>query len=558
VLRFATALLAVLVVILSLAASPAGAQTPDPRASRIDSLFAPWSDPHGPGAAVAVVENGRIVLARGYGRATLEYDVPITPATVFHVASVSKQITAFALAMLADRGRISLDADVRTYLPELPDFGHTITPRQLIHHTSGIRDQWELLVMAGWRIDDVITRDQILSLMRHQQELNFAPGEEHLYSNMGYTLMAEIVERVTGQSFREWTHETIFEPLGMRSTHFHDDHEYVVPGRAYSYRPTPGGGYRHAVLSYANVGATSLFTTAEDLTRWIRNLETGEVGGHRVIARMRERGVLNNGDTLRYAFALSHDEHRGEPMLQHGGADAGFRSYLAWFPERSLGIVVLSNVASFDAGGMTRRVADVFLGHEPAPPPAARPAPAAVSLAAERLDEFVGTYLLGTGSLLSLERSGERLMLRMGAGQPSPVVAIGPDRFYLEPQETVISFIRDASTRVTGASLELRGGAVAASRLEPVAGLDLGHYQGDYHSPELGTTYSIVHRDGQLFAEHRRHPPSRLTLVEKDRFLGDRWGMGTLRFTRGADGELTGFELSGSRVRNVRFRRMAD
>jgi CubicO group peptidase (beta-lactamase class C family) len=531
----------------------------DPRATLIDSIFAPWSAPDGPGAAVAVIEDGRLVLSRGYGRATLEYDVPITPQTIFHVASVSKQFTAFALTMLADQGRLSLDDDIRTHLPELRDFGHTITVRHLIHHTSGLRDQWELLMMAGWRIDDVITKDQILSLARHQEDLNFVPGAEHLYSNMGYTLMAEIVERVTGETLRDWSRRNLFEPLEMASTHFHDDHEFIVPGRAYSYRPAPDGGYRHAVLNYANAGATSLFTTAEDLTRWIHNLETGRVGGAGVIARMKERGILNNGDTIAYAFALSHDEHRGERMLQHGGADAGFRSYLAWFPERRLGVVVLSNAATFNSGAVARQVADVFLGHAaPSVPDAERPAPPAIAIAPALLDDYVGTYLLRTGSLVSLERSGDRLMMRMGSGQPGPVIAIGEDRFYLEPQRTVIAFQRDSDRRVAGASLDMPGRTVPASRLEPIPAEDLRSYEGDYYSPELGTTYTLVVRDGRLMAEHRRHPPGLLTPIEKDRFMGDRWGMGTLRFTRGEDGELRGFELSGGRVRNVRFQRIAD
>jgi CubicO group peptidase (beta-lactamase class C family) len=379
------------------AAAPAlAAQAPAPALSperQVDALFAPWDRPGSPGAAVAVVRDGRVVLARGYGFANLEYDVPIAPSTIFHVASVSKQFTAFAAALLAEEGALSLDDDVRRWVPEVPDFGHTITLRHLIHHTSGLRDQWELLALAGWRLDDVITRDHIFKLLRQQRELNFAPGAEYMYSNMGYTLLAEIVSRAAGEPFPAWMERRVFAPLGMRSTHFHYDHQRLVPGRAYSYAPTGAGGYQHAVLSYANVGATSLFTTVEDLARWIANLESPRVGGPSAMAEMHTRGVLSGGDTIPYGFALVHQDHRGLPILQHGGADAGFRTFLMYFPEERLGVLVLSNVADFNPATMASRVAEAFLGDRMEPPPSpTRPHAPAEAFAAPAPAPFAGRY----------------------------------------------------------------------------------------------------------------------------------------------------------------------
>ena len=271
---------------------------------KVDQLFSEWDKWDSPGAALAVIKDGSIIYKRGYGSANLEYNIAITPSTIFHVASVSKQFTAFAITMLAQEGKLALDDDVRKYLTEVPDFGKTITIRHLIHHTSGLRDQWELLAMAGWRLDDVITKQHILKMVRHQKELNFEPGEEYLYCNTGYTLLAEIVERVSGQSFREYTEANIFKPLGMTNTHFHDDHEMIVKNRAYSYAPDKDSGFRKSVLSFANVGATSLFTTVEDLAKWIQNFDDGRVGGAAVIEQMHERGILNNGGKLNYAFGL--------------------------------------------------------------------------------------------------------------------------------------------------------------------------------------------------------------------------------------------------------------
>ena len=187
---------------------------------KVDALFAEWDKPGSPGAAVAIVKNGLVMYQKGYGSANLEYDIPITSSTIFHVGSVSKQFTAFAITVLAHEGKLSLDDDIRQYLPELPAFGVPITIRHLMHHTSGLRDEVFLLAMAGWRLDDVITKAHILKLVRSQRELNFRPGEKYRYSNTGYTLLAEIVERVSGKSFREWTATNIFEPLGMTSTLF--------------------------------------------------------------------------------------------------------------------------------------------------------------------------------------------------------------------------------------------------------------------------------------------------------------------------------------------------
>jgi CubicO group peptidase (beta-lactamase class C family) len=443
----------------SVVADPAGetvAAGVDLRGALVDSIFAAMDGLDRPGAAVAVVHDGRIVLERGYGSAQLEYGVPITPATVFHVASVSKQFATFAVVLLAQDGRLSLDDDIRTHLPELHDFGSPITVRHLIHHTSGIRDQWELLMMAGWRLDDVITRDHIMSMMRRQRELNFEPGSEHLYSNMGYSLLAEIVERVSGRSFGEFLDTRVFQPLGMGSTHVHDDHERIVPGRAYSYRPVQGGnGWRTAVLSYANQGATSLFTTAGDLARWIVNFETGQVGGADAIHQMRQRGVLTGGDTIPYAFAVTRSQHRGRTTWGHSGADAGFRSMAIHFPDERLGVIVLSNAANANPGRLALAVADVYLGEtaplvqgtpqQPAPVqrPQWRPAP-------DQLGAFAGDfYSPELATVYTIEVRGDSLFITHARlGQSLAAAAGDTDSFRAGGR--LLRFERDEAGSVTG------------------------------------------------------------------------------------------------------------
>jgi CubicO group peptidase (beta-lactamase class C family) len=357
---------AALALLLAAFPAPASAQHVTPaQEALIQEVFEPWRDPGGPGVALAVTRNGELIYSGGWGSAQLEYGIPVTPASVFHVASVSKQFATFAVALLARDGALEWDDPVHRHLPDLPELGHPVTLRQLALHTSGVRDQWELLAMAGWRLDDVITRDQIMAMMLRQRELNFEPGSEYLYSNMGYSLLAEVVERVSGQGFGEFLEVRVFRPLGMNRTHVHDDHEMVVPGRAYSYRPSPSGGWQNAVLSYANQGATSLFTTAEDLARWIGEMEEPRVGDPVLWDEMRRAGVLesgpNAGDTVAYGLGLSVSRYRGLETVGHGGADAGFRSFLLHFPEERLGVVVMGNASTFNSGLTARAVAEVFL-----------------------------------------------------------------------------------------------------------------------------------------------------------------------------------------------------
>lgn len=285
--------------------------------SRVDQIVAATlGEGVTPGFSIAVQKDGKLVYTKGFGYADLEYDIKNTPTTIFHIASVSKQFTAFAIAMLVDQGKLKLSDDIRKYLPELHDFGTVITIDHLVHHTSGLRDQWSLLMMAGWRLDDVITQKQIMRVIGRQTDLNFKPGEEMLYCNTGFTLMAEIVSRVTGESFAEWATKNIFDPLEMKNTLFYDDHEKIVKNRAYSYYEVPEG-YKKSVLSFANAGATSLFTTVEDLSLWAMNFEKVKVGNWNVMKMMNQRFILNNGDTTNYALGQDVRKYKGLNSVSH-------------------------------------------------------------------------------------------------------------------------------------------------------------------------------------------------------------------------------------------------
>ncbi|MBW3569500.1 MAG: serine hydrolase [Gemmatimonadetes bacterium] len=549
---------------------PGSAAAPSPRsdpasdaAAAVDSLMAAYDRENSPGAAVLVFRGDEQLFARGYGQANLEYDVPITPRTVFHVASVSKQFTAFAIATLAAQGRLSLDDDVRRYLPELPDFGHRITLRHLLHHTSGLRDQWSLWVLAGGLPDDVIRQDDLLRLITRQRELNFAPGSEWAYSNTGYTLLAEVVERVTAQDFGRWMKTHVFEPLGMTDTQVYDDHERIVPGRAYSYRPA-GDGFEKAVLSYANAGATSVFTTTEDLARWLRNLGSARVGGEDVARMMRTRGLLSGGDTTGYGLGVMVGRQRGLDVLFHGGADAGFRSAVNYYPALDAGVVVLANLASIDPGETADAIAEIFFAAqmEPRPgltaPTSAAEEPA-VAVDAALLDAYAGRWQAEGGGAVTIEREGGRLVMVQGPRR-EPMQSVSDSTFLLERLEIRLTFHREGNGEVNRATLVQRGRTTTVRRVIPfaVSPADLQAYTGRYYSPELETIYAVVVKDGRLVARHRRRGDVPLTPQRADVFQGSESWFAGVEFERAADGTVRGMRVSnaGGRLRNLWFEKL--
>jgi len=493
-----------------------------------------------------------VIYARGFGLANLEYDVPITPRTVFHVASVSKQFTAMAIALLADAGRLALDDDLHQYVPELHDFGRPITIRQLLHHTSGLRDQWDLLVLAGWRMDDVITTADVLDLLAAQRELNFEPGAEYLYCNSGYTLLGVIVERVSGQSLRQFAQERFFGPLGMADTHFHDDHTELVKNRAYSYEPKPGGGYRHMVLSYATVGASSLFTTVEDLARWDDNFYSGMVGGPAVLQQMQTRGRLTSGDRLTYALGLSVSSYRGLPVVEHSGGDAGFRSHLLRFPEQQFSVAVLSNLSTARPGHLARRVADALL--EQAFPLPAQSASADGPRPAERdLQDYAGLYYSRRrNETQRLEWRDGRLHWAVGPGVEL-IPAAGESFQAPDSPSLEIRFVRGEAGQVRELQLAEAGMAatpyarVTPAALSPEA---LQEYAGTYYSPELDVTYRIELDQSGLGLSRRKYACVPLEPTVPDGFVGN--GVDYL-FERDGAQAVCGFRLTTGRVRNLSF-----
>lgn len=545
-------------VLVFISCAACGQKAPGIQEKEIDKLIASMIKPESAGVTVAVAQGDQILFSKGYGSANPEYDIPNSPQTVFHVASVSKQFTAFAVALLADQGKISLDDDIRKYLPELHDFGHKITIKHLVHHTSGLRDQWNLLALAGWRLDDVITRNQVLRLISHQEELNTRPGEEFNYCNTGYTLMGEIVSRVTGKSFAEWCRENIFAPLDMENTLFYDDHEKIVKNRAYSFQDAPGG-LKKSVLSYANAGATSLFTTAEDLMKWSDNFYVMKVGNARVMKQMEERGVLNKGDTISYAFGQDVSSYKGLEAFAHSGGDAGYRSYLLRFPEQNYAIAVLSNLGSFNPGGLAYKIADICLKgslkEDPAKAEDKKQVAGTVTVSEALLKKYEGQYLLSDEMVLTF-KSDKGKLTAQATGQPMVVLDAKSDsEFVLDQYGLKISFPEKSDGPVEQLTFSQGGQTIIAKRMKPFdpGSIAIKDFTGTYYSPELQTSYTLAVQDDTLRANHIRHEPTALTPVGKDVFSTGAWFMSKIEFVRDDNGQITGLKVSSGRVKHVKF-----
>jgi CubicO group peptidase (beta-lactamase class C family) len=500
----------------------------------------------------------------------LNQDVRITPGTVFHVASMSKQFTAASIVLLAQQGKLSLDDDVRKYIPELPDFGQKITIRNLVHHTSGLRDQWDLLELAGWRYSrDLITDDDVMSVMKRQKELNFKPGERHVYCNTGYTLMGLIVKRVSGMTLREFTTKNIFEPLEMTHTHFRDDHAEILKHNAVGYEQEPGKPFEISITNFDTVGATSLHTTVEDLQRWDENFYHPKVGGDAFVRQMLERGKLNNGEQLDYAFGLVLGKYKGLPTVDHAGGDAGYRSDMTRFPEQHFSAAVLCNSAETDPSALVRQVADIVLATDTKMTEAATPAkeavtsntggPAAVTLTVEQLAGFAGLYWnREDDAFVKIFVKDGKLNRDTGSDEPLVLKPFAESRFHIADKplgdRVEIHFVAPSGDQPRRMEQSFDGEkprAFEATEAFSPSDAELREYAGAYLSEEIDPVYRVAPDGDKLGLVRLKHKPDALQPAVRDVFTGE---IGTVRFTRDpANGHVSGFVLNAGRIQNFRF-----
>src|SRR5712664_958781 len=348
---------------LRLPGAPASfARNSDETSAAVDEVFVDLTKAGSPGCALGVYRDGKIVYAKGYGLANLEENVAITPQTVFDIGSTSKQFTAASILLLEKQGKLSINDDVRKYIPELPDYGQKVTILHMLNHTSGLRDYLTLMDLAGIHIDSVTTDEDALQIVSRQQALNFAPGSDWLYSNTGFFLLSVIVKRVSGKTLREFAGENIFVPLEMTHTQYRDDHTSLITNRAMAYdAKEKGGGYSLNVSYFEQTGDGAVHTSVEDLLKWDENFYSGQIGGKTFLSEIQEQGKLNDGKVLDYAKGLRVTDYRGLRTVSHGGSWGGYRAELLRFPEQHFSVACLCNLGSARPSNRAQRVADIYL-----------------------------------------------------------------------------------------------------------------------------------------------------------------------------------------------------
>jgi CubicO group peptidase (beta-lactamase class C family) len=516
---------------------------------KVDRVFTEYAKAGSPGCALGVIRDGSFIYRKGYGMGSVELGVPLSPESVFYMGSVSKQFTAAAVVLAQEQGYLSLDDDVRKYIPEIPNYGHTITLRQMLHHTSGFRDFLSLFVLAGRDVANVHSQAEIIDMIARQKGLNNVPGEEWLYSNTNYYLLGVVIQRATKKSLNEFAMENIFKPLGMTHTRFYDDHTLVVPDRVAAYDPGKDGKFLvDWSTGYDIVGAGGLMSTVDDMRLWDQNFYENKLGKGTLVNELQTKGVLNDGKEISYALGLEVSSYRGLPTVGHSGALYGYRTNILRFPEQRFSVVCLCNVQSAAPGNLSRKVADIYLEKElhaeaaEAPTPNEKGFPDANQFAGKYLDprkHFVYTFSAADGQLMAwgakLRRVGPNQFRDLGTG--------------------TITF--EGSGADMKATLEMDGKAFfAGARVEPpqLSEAELAAYAGSYKSTELDATYTLAVDQANLTLRNGWSTAEKLLPLTKDEFESEQYG--TIVFRRDANQRVSGFSLNTVEARDIGFDKM--
>ena len=527
----------------------------------IDSIFSEWNKPNTPGCALGIIKNGELIYSKGYGLANMEYDIPNSASSVFRIGSTSKQFTAACIILLAENGKLSLDDTLNNYFPDFPEYANKINIRHLLNHTSGIRDYLQLAYLKGFEDDDFYVDDNIMEWLANQTDLNFAPGEEFLYSNSGYWLLGQIVKKISGTNLADFAQKEIFEPLKMNNTHFHNDHTQIVKNRASGYVPSENDRYRISMTTLDAIGDGGVFTTINDIKKWDNAYYNSEVLSQFFWKMMTEQGVLNNGEVIDYASGLFISEYKGLKTISHGGSFVGFRAELLRFPDQHLSIAIFANRGDANPSAMANQVADIMLkGSLIDANTATQDAikniknNSFIKLSAIELKNYAGNYWNENDSYArKIYVKNDTLRYYRNKDNESVLMPISANEFKM------INVNADLLIRFD--NKEKRSMTVIANGGKPeffdtyhpkvYTTQELANFVGTYYSKELDVFYSLKLEDDLLTLYINDSKKSPLKSIMKGLFSDDDYG--SFQFENDQEGKLIGFRLAAGRVKNLKF-----
>jgi CubicO group peptidase (beta-lactamase class C family) len=522
---------------------------------KLRDVLSPWQNK--PGVAVCIVIRDQAPIFACAGLASMEYGLPITPTTRFNIASVSKQFTAFAIRLLEKRGMLKLDDGLLQYIPDLPETCKDIHIHHLLHHTSGFRDMYNLQAYAGFRRDDVHTREQLLALTRRQSALNFQPGDRFIYNNTGYVMMAEIIHRLTGLKMRQFLEAEIFKPLGMNDTFLCDNHKEMIVDFAGHYNLMEDGSYTKAFENVSVSGSTNIITSIVDFARWISNFTTPRLEPD-VMMGMNLTHPFNDGSPNAYACGLETSQRGGKKLWTHGGGAGGFRSEMIFVPEDCVAVGVLSNNGSMDAVTLGNKILGLVLP-ELAPQSQAASTGKSAALSEREGKDLPGYYQMQDGLLATVELEEDRLFIHTPFYPTRvPLVKTGDQQYRIQLLNATLTPEFDEHGKICAFNSTSPIGVMRAEKLPPIAMDEASRqeYAGRYFNEELFNQWEVVCADGGLALFHPHFPEIRLFPVLKDEFSSDTENFERLKFVRNSENRVVALEMSGDRAFNIRFHKI--
>jgi CubicO group peptidase (beta-lactamase class C family) len=544
----------IVVILAYLVTLISNAQIVETKIQSVDSLVLKWNIPNAPGGVIGIMEKDKLSYIRAFGLASLDYDIPNTDTTIFNIGSVSKQFTAMGIVRLQLECKLSLDDDIRMYLPELPDFGYKITIRHLLHHTSGLRDIHSILTLAGWRSDDPRSNKDLYDIMQRQKELNFIPGDEYLYSNTNYILMAMIIEKVTGENFGLWMKENIFLPLGLSKTYVEDIATRVKKGNATSYKQQEDKSFNRAIEYWDYIGSGNLHTTAKDLLSWLNNFSNPKSGWENAFSLLQTTDTLNNGTYLKYAFGIEIDSINGIRRISHGGGVGGFRSFVCTFPNQAISIVVLTNYSSSNPFfGKLKPVSEIILPQLITNSDQEEKAfDGFREVSNDNLERYEGNYWDGDVARKIYVRNDTLWYFRR-TGNESPLQYIGKDEFIIMPKamwKVKFDFEKEKVKSMLVESSKVNDPYVPFKPVEITTNYLL-EFVGKYYSPELGAYYNFTIENDTLIGFHPRHGAFKTEATVKKDYFKCKGPFQTIDFIRDENSIVIGMRVSFDRVKNL-------